>query len=96
MVTICNFYPDEVMDYVKKITKKNDYVIAISNEYYLDYNFKYVTNYTDDVKNKQELLNYIYYVINTGSVYADGECVKEYKNCIDYVDYISNNQKNLN
>lgn len=95
LVTIFNFYPDEVLDYIKKFTSKNDYTIAISNDYYLDYDFKYVSNYTDDVSNKQELLNYIYYVINTGSEYADGECVKEYTECIHDLESIATDDERL-
>ncbi len=95
IVTVCNFYPSEVMDYVRKITGNDNYVIAVSNEYYLDYGFKYVDNYTDDVNNKKELLDYIYYVINTGSEYADGECVKEYKDCISDLESIATDEQKL-
>ncbi len=94
VVTICNFYPNDIMDYIKKITGNDNYVIAVSNDYYLDYDFKYVDNYTDDVNNKKELLDYIYYVINTGSEYADGECVKSYKNCIKDLESIATDEKN--
>ncbi len=95
VVTIFNFYPDEIKDYINKVFNKNNFVIAISNEYYLDYDFEYVNNYTDDVNNKQELLDYIYYVINTGSEYADGECTKEYKNCIKDIENIATNESKL-
>ncbi len=95
VVTICNFYPNDIMDYIKKITGNDNYVIAVSNDYYLDYDFKYVDNYTDDVNNKKELLDYIYYVINTGSEYADGECVKSYKNCIKDLESIATDEKKL-
>ena len=95
IVTLCNFYPNEVLDYIQKFTNKNNYVIAISNEYYLDSGFDYVKNYTDDVSNKQELLNYIYYVINTGSEYADGECVRNYKDCVKDLEDIANDEKRL-
>ena len=49
----------------------------------------------DLVKNKKELLNYIYHVINTGSEYADGECTKEYTNCIADLNNIANDEKTL-
>ena len=82
LVTVVHFYPDEVSDFVDKHFNKREYVVATANDYYLDNNYDYLKNYTDDVSSKQELLDYIYYVINTGADYADGECTKEYKNCI--------------
>ena len=72
-----------------------EYIIAKANEYYLDNNFSYLNNYTDDVSNKEELLNYIYYVINTGSDYADGACTKEYTNCIVDLQNIADDEDTL-
>lgn len=82
IVSIIHFYPDKVSDYINEHIKHKEYIIATANDYYLDNNYNYVKNYTDDVSNKEELLNYIYYVINTGAEYADGECTKEYTSCI--------------
>lgn len=95
IVTVLNFYPDETKDFIYNLINKDEYVIAIANDYYLDGNFEYVQNWTDDVSNKKELLNYIYYVINTGSSYADGECTKEYTNCISDLNAIANDEETL-
>lgn len=94
-VTIVNFYPEKVKDFIEKNILKKEYVIAKANPYYLDYNIEYIKNYTDDVNNKEELLNYIYYVINTGSTYADGECTKEYKDCTKDIKSIAEDEKLL-
>lgn len=95
IVTILNFYPDEVKEFIDKTFYNKEYVIAKANDYYLDSNFDYIQNYTDDVGNKEQLLNYIYYVINTGSEYADGECTKEYTNCIKDLNDIAKDEKTL-
>lgn len=95
IVTILNFYPEEAKDFIHNIINKEEYVIAVANDYYLEGNFEYVQNWTDDVSNKKELLNYIYHVINTGSVYADGECTKEYTNCITDINNIANDEETL-
>lgn len=95
IVTIFNFYPEETKNFIKNIFDDKEYVIARANDYYLDANFEYVQNWTDDVSNKKELLNYIYYVINTGSSYADGECTKEYINCTKDLNDIANNAETL-
>ena len=95
IVTIINFYPEKVKDFIYNIINKDDYVIAIANDYYLEGNFEYVQNWTDDVSNKKELINYIYHVINTGVEYADGECTDEYKNCINDLNEIANDEETL-
>lgn len=95
IVTILNFYPQEVSDFINNLFHKKEYVIASANNYYLDSDFSYVKNYTDDVSNKEELLNYIYYVVNTGSDYADGECTKEYTNCLTDLKNIAKDEEKL-
>ena len=95
LVTILNFYPEESKEFIYSLFNKDEYVIAIANDYYLDGNFQYLQNYTDDVSNKKELLNYIYHVINTGVEYADGECTKEYTTCINDLNEIANDEKTL-
>ena len=95
IVTIINFYPEKVKDFIYDIINKDEYVIAVANDYYLEGNFEYVQNWTDDVSNKKELINYIYHVINTGVEYADGECTDEYKNCINDLNEIANDEETL-
>lgn len=94
-VSIVNFYPDKVRSFIDEHILKKEYIIAKANDYYLDNDYTYLKNYTDDVSNKEELLNYIYYVINTGSTYADGECTKEYTNCTKDLNEIANDEKKL-
>ena len=95
IVTVLNFYPDECRSFIYKLLNNREYIIAKANDYYLESNFDYISNYTDDVSNKTELLNYIYYVINTGSTFADGECTKEYKNCIEDIKEIAKDENTL-
>lgn len=95
LVSIVNFYPDKVRSFIDEHILKKEYIIAKANAYYLDNDYTYLKNYTDDVSNKEELLNYIYYVINTGSTYADGECTKEYTNCTKDLNEIANDEKKL-
>lgn len=66
------------------------------NEYYLDYDYKYVQNIDKpNVENYQELLNMIYTVLNSGdnsySFYCDyNNCLEDLKKLIDEKDTISN------
>ena len=95
IVTIINFYPEKVQEIINEHFNKKEFIIAKENEYYLKYDYSYVKNYTDEVSNKEELINYIYYVINTGSEYADGECKKEYTNCISDLNNIADDEEIL-
>lgn len=95
IATVINFYPDKILNFIDELFGNNDFVIAKENEYFLNNNYNFVKNYTDDVSNKQELINYIYYVINTGSEYADGECKKEYTDCINDLNKIADDEEML-
>ena len=95
LVTFLNFYPDEARDLIYELFNNREYVVPVANEYYLDWDYEYLQNYTDDVANKKELINYIYYVINTGVDYADGECKKEYVDCISDLKNISDDENIL-
>lgn len=94
-VSIIHFYPEKVEQFIDTYINKREYIIAKANDYYLENNYSYVTNYTDDVSNKKELLNYIYYVINTGSEYADGACTKEYTDCTKDLQNIADDEDTL-
>lgn len=95
LITIIHFYPEKVNDLIENVFDKKEYIIAKPNDYFLDGNYNYIENYTDDVANKKELINYIYYVINTGSEYADGECKKEYTECINDLKNIADDEDTL-
>ena len=73
-VTVCNFYTDKIYYFIETKVLKQEYVIASPNDYFVKTDFNYVENFTDDPSNYFELINYIYYIINTGVSYADGEC----------------------
>ena len=95
LVTIINFYPEKIEEFINEKFLHEEFIIPKENEYFLNNSYSYVKNYTDDVSNKQELINYIYYVINSGSEYANGECKKEYTNCINDLKTISDDQNIL-
>lgn len=64
------------------------------NEYYRNYDFKFVQNISNKVpSNYQDLLNVYYTVINSGVDEFTFYCPRnEYENCIDDVENIANNQ----
>ena len=90
-----NFNKETINKQIYKYSNKDNYIIANPNSYFIDSDFKFVKNYTDDVNNKEELLNYIYYVINTGEKKANGTCSEEYIDCLNDFKEISNNTELL-
>lgn len=95
ILIIVNYNKETINEYIYKQTNKNNYIIANPNQYFIDSDFKFVKNYTDDVNNKEELLNYIYYVINSGETKVNGTCSDEYINCLNDFKEISNNRELL-
>ena len=66
------------------------------NEYYRNIDYKYVQNTSDfSPKNKQDLINIYYSVINSGVSTFTFRCSKEYTSCTDDVRELANNQTEL-
>lgn len=76
------FYPN------KKINS-----VLEKNEYYRDYNFKYVSNTSNFTPtNKNDILNIYYTIINSGMDKFTFYCHEEYENCINDIKDIANSQ----
>ena len=87
IVTICAFNKEKITHsyYEYKIEKK--YSNPSTNEYYIDDNFNYIDNYIkNDINNKKELINFIYFTLNSGNSYLERYIdinYKEYNNDIN-------------
>ena len=89
---------DAITSYVNFLLNKFKYVNTIEekNEYYLDYNFKYVKNTNNFIpSNFQDIKNIYYTVLNSGVENFTFRCDKKYKNCLDDVDKLANSQNTL-
>jgi len=63
------------------------------NEYYRENNYIYVQLTEDfEAKDKQHLLNIYYTVVNSGADEFTFMCSKDYKNCLEDVEELSNSQ----
>ncbi len=88
-------YKEDIISYYNKYFIKNDRVATtlVKNGNYRDYNFNYVSNTTNFTpKNKQDILNIYYTVINSGMSNFTFYCDTDYTNCIDDVKNIANSQ----
>lgn len=91
------FYKDEIYIYYRDNIKKVQENITINkNEYYNKNDYTYFKN-TDNfvAENKQDLINIIYTIANSGNKTFNFYCSKEYENCIDDVINISNDKDTL-
>lgn len=87
---IITFYIKNFTNYVSKPDK------LTNNEYSNNNSYQYV-QLTDDfyVKNKKDIMNVYYTIINSGMDKFTFICDESYKNCLNDVDEVSNNQKML-
>lgn len=94
----CLVFQDEIVYFVVDAVTDLDkeHTELENNEYALEQDFGFV-QLTDDFSpnNKQDIMNIYYTVINSGMTDFTFYCPKEYKTCIEDVDYISNNQQLL-
>ena len=87
---IVNFIVDHFTEMNKKVT------VLENNKYASDKSYKYV-QLTDNFypKNKQDIMNIYYTIINSGMTDFIFYCDKDYESCLDDINYVSNNQKML-
>ena len=81
------YYNEYLSPYKEKPTT------LVKNEYYRNYNFKYISN-TENFSplDKQDIMNIYYTVINSGMEEFTFYCSDEYTNCKDDVKDIANSQ----
>lgn len=77
---------------ISHVIKMQTVSLEYKNSYYLDYDFGYVQSVNEfDIKNKDDLMNLYYTVINSGNDSFDFYCPEDYKGCIDDVKELANN-----
>lgn len=92
---ITYMYKNEILkgyyDYFVKETRT--VTLGSKNKYYRDYDFQYVQN-TDNFepKNKQDIMNIIYTILNAGKDEFTFYCPEEYNDCTKDVKAIANDQ----
>lgn len=82
IVTVCAFNKEKITHKYFEYTVDKEYSNPSTNDYYLEDNFIYVDNHIGTgIKNKEELINFIYFTLNSGTSYLE-----RYID-IDYTDY---------
>lgn len=92
---LCLQYNDDIIAFLLKMSNdvKVEKVTIENNSYATSYDYKFV-QLNKDLKpsSKQDIINIYYTVLNSGMNSLTFYCPKEYKECIDDVDYVSNDQ----
>ena len=87
---IYSFYYDNFVPIEKKVS------VLEKNNYYRDYDFKYVQNTTNFIPhNKQEILNIYYTIVNSGMTDFIFFCPKDYDNCSKDISDIAHDQDTI-
>lgn len=72
IVTICTFNKETITHKYYEYTIEKKYHSLPTNEYFLEDNFIYVDNHTNtNIKSKQEIINFIYFALNSGTQYLE-------------------------
>ena len=81
---------------IKEVFPKEEVSFEYKNEYYLNYNFEYVENVDElNIKNKDDLLDLYFTIINSGTATFEFQCPDSYPACISDIKSIANDQNSL-
>lgn len=92
---LCLIYNDEIINFIVNTFSNynKDATVLNNNEYANNNDYSYV-KLTDDFvpKNKNDIINIYYTILNSGMSSFTFYCSNKYKDCINDINYISNNQ----
>ena len=87
----CLFFKGDIKFWLTSRTVERKYGKISANSYFVEDNFEYVTNYEKAVVNsRQDIIDAIYYLINSGASYTEKYCGKGYTQCYNDMNNISN------
>ena len=90
-ITICTFFKSDISFLLTSRSVERVYGKTLENKYFIEDNFEYIDNYElAEVHSKQEIINSIYYLLNSGVTYSRRYCAKDYVTCYKDMDDISN------
>ena len=96
LVTFCAIDKDNIKYYFIAKSVEYKYGESKENDYYLEDHFNYIDDYSDaKISSKKDLLNSLYYVINSGAEYSEKYCDIKYTNCISDLETIVKDNETL-
>jgi len=96
ITTISAFFKNDIEYAITAHNIERLYGDTLENEYFIEDNFHYVENYEDSIlTSKDDIINSIYFTLNSGITYTEKYCAKEYDNCYNDINEISSNAEQL-
>lgn len=95
-ITICAFLKNDISFLLTSRSVERNYGKTNENNYFIEDNFEYISNHEKaEVSSREEIINSIYYLINSGATYSKRYCAKDYENCYKDMDSISSDTEML-
>ena len=95
-ITVCTFFKSDIDFLLTSRTVERKYGTTAENSYFLEDHFDYVEPYEKaEVHSMKEIMNSIYYLINSGVTKSERYCAKDYKNCYTDMEAISSDTNML-
>ena len=89
-ITICTIFKNDINFLLTSRSVERQYGQTAENSYFIEDHFEYVDNYEKaEVHSKEEIINSIYYLINSGVSYSKRYCAKDYDTCYQDMEVIS-------
>ena len=90
IVAVCTIFKSDISFLLTSRSVERQYGRTQENSYFIEDNFYYVDSYENaEVHSKQEIINSIYYLINSGVSYSERYCAKDYTSCYQDMEAIS-------
>ena len=91
-MSVCAFNKDNIIHRYYEYNIEKKYSSTDVNKYYVDDNFEYVNNYTETgLHNRKELIDFIYYTINSGTTSTERYIDKDYDTYLSDINYLTTN-----
>lgn len=90
-ISICMFFKNDIKFLLTSRSIERNYGQTSENSYFIEDNFNFIDPYDKaEVNSKQDIINSIYYLINSGATYSERYCGKEYTECYNDMTAVSN------
>lgn len=92
IITFCAFQKELIVHKYFEYKVSKNYSQIPTNNYFLEDHFTYVDNYTKTgIKNRQDLINFIYFTLNSGATYIERYIDESYTTYNDDIAYLTAN-----
>ena len=89
-VSICTFFKNDIRFLLTSRSVERNYGKTNENSYFTIDHFDFVNNYEGaEVHSKQEIIDSIYYLINSGVSYSERYCSRDYETCYSDMEEVS-------